>query len=54
VISSTSDESSSSSYMNPEQLKMLTLANLQNLRTPYGRAYLGIVQSYGRNIWGIT
>lgn len=54
VISSTSGESSSSSYLNPEQLKMLTLANLQNLKTPFGRQYLGIVQSYGRYIWGVS
>jgi len=40
VVSSTSDEGTSMSLVVPEQLKELTLANLQNLKDPYGRVYL--------------
>jgi hypothetical protein len=32
----------------------LTIADLQNLKTPYGRVYLGIAQSYGPSLWGIS
>lgn len=42
------------SLLNPEQLKMLTLGNLQMLKTPYGRQYLAIAQGAGQTIWGLT
>jgi hypothetical protein len=53
VVQSTSDEGTSSSYVVPDAFKELTIANLGNLKTPYGRAYLGIVQSWGA-VWGIS
>lgn len=53
VVSSTGDEGTNTSLQVPEALSQLTLANLQNLKTPYGRAYLGIAQSWGTN-WGIN
>ena len=53
VASSGSDQGTSSAWLNPEQLRMLTLADLQTLKTPFGRQYLGIAQSYGP-IWGLT
>lgn len=53
VVSASSDEGSSMAYLNPEQLKMLTLQDLQTLKTPYGRTYLGIAQSIGTN-WGLS
>jgi hypothetical protein len=53
VVQSTADESTSESLVVPEQLKGLTIDQLGNLKTPYGRAYLGIAQKAG-NIWGIS
>ena len=47
VISSASDESTSSSMVVPKAAEGFTIQNLQNLKTPYGREYLAIVQSVG-------
>ena len=52
VIQSTSDEGTSASYEVAEQFKNYTIANLQNLKTPYGRQYLGIAGSWG-TLWGM-
>ncbi len=53
VVSSTSDEGTSMSLNVPEQLNRLTLSDLQNLKTPYGRQYLAIAQKYG-TLWGLS
>lgn len=53
VISSSSDSTTSQSWLNSDFMKNLTLADLQNLKNPYGQAYLMIAQSYGA-IWGLT
>jgi len=53
VISSTSDESTSESMTTPKAFDELTIGNLQNLKTPYGRMYLSIAQSYG-TLWGLS
>lgn len=47
VISFAGDEGTQSTMVVPEAFKNMTLANLQNLKTPYGRTYLGIVQDFG-------
>ena len=47
VIQSASDESTSSSMVVPKAFDGLTIQNLQNLKDPYGRQYLAIVQSLG-------
>jgi hypothetical protein len=39
--------------LNPEAMKTFTLANLQNLKTPWGREYLAIAQRAGTT-WGLT
>jgi hypothetical protein len=54
VIQSASDEGTSSSYLNIEAAKDFTMANLQNLKTPWGRQYLAFAQDYGTSIWGLT
>ena len=54
VVSAASDESTSTSILNTEAMKGFTLANLQNLKTPWGRRYLAIAQSAGPTIWGLT
>lgn len=53
IISSTSDEGTSESLVVPDQLKTLTIADLQLAKTPWGQTYLGIAQSVGSD-WGIT
>lgn len=53
VVTSSSDGGTSTSLMNPDAMKDFTLANLQNLKTPYGRQYLAFAQSFGP-LWGLT
>jgi len=53
VIQSSGDESTSESMVVPEQIKMFTVANLNNLKTPYGRTYIGYAQSVG-TLWGLS
>lgn len=54
VVGSTSDLSTSVGLDNPDFFKHLTLADLQLLKTPYGRQYLSLAQKYGPTIWGLT
>jgi len=53
VVSAASDESTSSTQEIPDAFKGLTLSDLQNLKTPYGRTYLGLAQKVG-TLWGIS
>ena len=53
VVTNTSDEYTSAGLVNPKAMENLTMMDLQNLKTPYGRRYLGIAQSFGP-IWGIS
>lgn len=52
VVSTTSDESTSTALEVTEQFKNLIISDLQNLKTPYGRMYLSIAQKFG-GIWGV-
>lgn len=54
VVSAASNDSSSMSYLNPEQFKHLTLKDLQLMKTPYGREYLGDAQDVGFEPFGMT
>jgi hypothetical protein len=54
VVQSTGDEGTNTSLIVQKAAEEFTLANLQQLKTPYGRAYLQIAQSYGPNIWGVS
>ena len=54
VIQSTNDETTGNSMVVQEAAKNFTLANLQNLKDPWGRVYLSLAQTYGPSIWGIT
>lgn len=47
VVSFAGDEGTQSTLTVPESLKGLTIGNLQNLKTPYGRTYLQIAQDFG-------
>lgn len=53
VVSASSDQGSSTSLLNPEQMKNMTLMDLQTLKTPWGREYMGIAQSIG-TLWGLS
>ena len=53
VVQSTSDESTSTTLAVPEALTKLTISDLQNLKTPWGRKYLMIAQKMGSN-WGVS
>lgn len=54
VIAAAADETTSESLVVPEQFKDWTMANLQQAKDPYGRAYLGIAGDYGPAAWGLT
>lgn len=55
AVSGTSDEGTSVSIAVPKEIaEGLTFANLQQMKTPWGRAYLGIAQSFGPSIWGVS
>ena len=53
VVNSSSDEGTSTSLTVPKALETLTLGDLQNLKTPYGRQYLIFAQQYG-TLWGLS
>ncbi len=53
VVASSGDDSSSQSFDVAESLKLLTLPDLQNMKSPWGREYLGYAQQ-GGPIWGMS
>lgn len=53
VITASADESTSESLQVVDGLKTLTVGQLQNLKTPWGRTYIGYAQDYG-TLWGLT
>jgi hypothetical protein len=54
VIQSTNDLTTGGSFVVPEFFKELTMRDLSNLKTPYGREYLAIAQDYGPSEWGLS
>lgn len=54
VISASNDENTGNSMVVQEAAKNFTLANLQQLKDPYGRQYLAFAQSAGPQVVGIT
>ena len=54
VVTASADESTSVSIVVQDAAKNFTLANLQQLKTPWGRAYLSLAQSAGPETWGIS
>ena len=54
AISSSSDNGTSQSIDVADAFKGLTIADLQMLKTPWGRAYLGMAQNAGPTIWGLS
>lgn len=53
VVASTYDEGTGTSLQIIEALKDLSIGQLQNLKTPYGLAYLDIASKVGTD-WGIS
>lgn len=53
VASSGSDQGTSGTILNPDFMRGLTLADLQSLKTPFGREYIGIAQHFGPDIFGL-
>lgn len=53
VIQSAGDEATNESMLVPDFFKNITLMDLQNLKTPYGRTYLEFAQSLG-TLWGTS
>jgi hypothetical protein len=54
VASSANDQGTSVGILNPRAMETFTMLDLQTLKTPYGRAYMGLAQSYGPALWGLT
>jgi hypothetical protein len=53
LVSSASDEGTSTAYAIPDYIKTLSLADLVYLQNPYGRIYFSIAQRY-TTVWGIN
>jgi hypothetical protein len=53
VISSGEDQGTGETLLNPTVMENLSFADLQNLKDPFGRAYLAIASSIG-TCWGIS
>ena len=54
VVSSTGDEGTSMSLTVPQQFERFTVFDLQTLKTPWGRTYIGFAQMAGPNVWGLN
>ena len=54
VIQSGGDEGTNESMVIMDAAKQFTMANLQQLKTPWGRQYMAFAQSYGPTTWGIS
>jgi hypothetical protein len=53
LITSAADQGTSESTYIPEQIKGMTLMDLQLAKSPWGRKYLMIAGQWG-NVWGLT
>jgi hypothetical protein len=54
VVSSATDNGTYATILNPEAMRTLTFADLQTLKTPWGRQYMSFAQMYGSNLWGLS
>ena len=54
VVSQASDQNTSSSVAVPDLLKNLNLSNLDLLKTPWGREYLGYAMNFGPYVVGMS
>lgn len=54
VIQSTSDNGTGNSMVVSDAMKGLTFSDLQLMKSPWGRTYMGIAQKYGPSIWAVS
>jgi hypothetical protein len=54
VAAAVNDQGTSVGILNPDQMRTFTLLDLQTLKTPFGRTYMGFAQQYGTNLWGLS
>jgi hypothetical protein len=54
VISASSDETTSQSLVVAKAMETLTFFDLQTMKTPWGRAYMGFAQQMGPTDWGMS
>lgn len=54
TVGAANDQGTSDSLIVPDYFRLFTVADLQMLKDPYGRRYIGFAQKYGTNIWGLT
>lgn len=54
VVGSSSGDGASQSLEVIEAAKAFTVTDVQLMKTPFGRNYIGIAQTYGPTIWGLT
>lgn len=54
VVTYTADLTTSASFTVPNWVKEMSMADMQSLKTPWGRAYMAIAMQYGPTIVGIT
>lgn len=54
VASSANDQGTAVGILNPKAMETFTMQDLQTLKTPYGRIYMGFAQNYGVSLWGLS
>lgn len=54
VIQGSGDEGTNQSFLVPEFMKNFTLANLQQIKDPFGRQYIMFAQSFGPTVFGMN
>lgn len=54
VPTSAGDGGTSVGLLNPERMRNMTFSELQLLKTPFGRRYLGIAQNFGDAPFGLS
>ncbi len=54
AVASASDQGTSAAIANPDWMRQMTMRDIQTLRTPWGREYMGFVQAWGPYVWGVS
>lgn len=54
LVSSSSDNGTGGSVEVIRAAKNMTVTDLEMMKTPWGREYIGAAQDYGPNIWGLS
>lgn len=54
LVQAAGDQGTSGSVSAPKWVEGLTIADLDMMKTPWGRAFLAWNQSYGPSVWGVS